>query len=245
MRRIWEEKVVVEASDLDPRGEVAPGVLCRLFGTAAGHHATELGLGDEVLRPQGVAWMLHRLEVQFRNPAKGTGVLSVETWPSERTGRLRAERDFTICDGRGETVAEGLSTWLLIQLETRRPARMPARVMEVAVRGKPAPFESRVEPERAMELTEARWSVPAGWPDLDINGHANFARLVEWALAAAPACHWAASRLEWMALKFEQEVLAGEVVTARFALNGGAGVHELMKENGEAAVRGWTRWSEV
>lgn len=241
MRRIWHERAMVEASDLDPRGEATPGALCRLFGTAAGHHASELGLGDEVLRPQGLAWMLHRLEVCFRTPARGVGPLTVETWPSQRTGKIRAERDFTVRDEAGVLVLEGLSTWLLIQLSTRRPARMLSRVLEVAVQGRPAPFEPSDEPP-AKELPDAQWSLPVGWPDLDINGHANFARLVDWTLAAAPARHWTASRLAWMALRFEQEALPGEIVTARFGLEGNMGVHALTKDDGGVAVRGWTRW---
>src|SRR5512140_156028 len=96
MRRIWSEQFTPMVFDLDVRGEVTPGALCRYFGVAAGHHATELNLGDEVLRAQGLAWMLHRLEMRFLTPAKGELPLTVETWPSTRTGRLRAERDFTI-----------------------------------------------------------------------------------------------------------------------------------------------------
>ncbi|NWF82579.1 MAG: hypothetical protein HXY18_01970, partial [Bryobacteraceae bacterium] len=163
MRRIWEERFTPFVFDLDVRGEVTPVALCRFFGVAAGHHASELGVGDEVLRAQGLAWMLHRLEARFTRTASGERPLLVRTWPSDRTSRLRAERDFTIEDSSGRTVAEGLSTWLLIQLAARKPARMPKEVLEFAVKGKAAPFAPGADPAAGKPAGEPRWSAPVSW----------------------------------------------------------------------------------
>jgi acyl-CoA thioesterase FadM len=247
MRRIWQEQFVPLVFDLDVRGEVTPGALCRYFAVAAGHHATELNLGDEVLRPKGLAWMLHRLEMQFLKPAQGESPVTVETWPSERSGRLRAERDFTITGQGGELLAAGLSTWLLIQLAARRPARMPAAVLDVAVKGRPAPFEASGSDEEAFAASQVQWKIPVNWMDLDINGHATFARLVEWALGAAPHSRWTTNRLEAMVLRFEQEALPGEELTARFDLADADGkcFHVLTKDDGAVAVRGCTTWRAI
>lgn len=185
--------------------------------------------------------MLNRLEIRFREPAAGMDEVVVETWPSDRSGRIRAERDFRIL--RGETVlAEGLSTWLLIQLASRRPVRMPAKVLSIAVQGKAAPFEASREPAEDATRDDLYWSQPAGWLDLDINGHVSFPRLVEWTLNAAPPEHWAQHRLDSMILKFEQEVLPGEEVSARFAASASHFKHALTKDTGWVAVRGWSTW---
>jgi len=243
MRRIWRQAFTPSVFDLDARGELAPAALCRYFGIAAGCHACELGLGDEALRPQGIAWMLNRLEARFTLAATGADPFTVETWPSERTGRLRAERDFVI--RRGEAViAHGLSTWLLIQLASRKPARMFPQVLDVAVKGKAAPFEAASTPEDDNGVGEVRWQVPAAWTDLDINGHVSFPRLVEWTLNAAPPDHWTRRRLSSAILRFEQEALPGELITARFSLHGEDGFHSL--EKGErSAVRAWTTWQSI
>lgn len=231
--------------DLDVRGEVTPVALSRFFGVAAGHHASELGVGDEVLRAQGLAWMLHRLEARFTRAASGERPLLVRTWPSDRTSRLRAERDFVIEDSLGRTVAEGLSTWLLIQLAARKPARMPKEVLEFAVKGKAAPFAPGADPAAGQPVGASRWSAPVSWTDLDINGHATFVRLVEWTLGAAPHEFWTRNRLASMVLKFEQEALPGEQVSSWFEWNGGRGSHALTRGGGEVAVRGWTAWQAL
>ena len=87
-----------------------------------------------------------------------------------------------------------------------------------------------------------QWRLPVTWTDLDINGHATFTRLVEWTLGAAPHAQWAVNRLETMVLRFEQEALPGEEVTAWFDLAEGHGLHMLTKADGTVAVRGWTTW---
>ncbi len=243
MRRIWEEPFTPCVFDLDVRGEVTTAALCRFFGVAAGRHATELGAGDQVLRGQGLAWMLRRLEMRFPGASAGERSLLVRTWPSDRTGRLRAERDFTIEDEAGGLVAAGLSTWLLIQLSTRKPARMPKAVLEFAVQGRAAPIEAYGEPDNGARAGVPRWRAPVAWTDLDINGHATFVRLVEWTLGAATPEQWAANRLAGMVLRFEQELLPGEEVTAWYAGDGRSGAHTLTKSGGIVAVRGWTEWS--
>lgn len=242
MRRIWEERFTPSVFDLDVRGEVAPVALCRFFGVAAVHHAMELGVGDEILRARGQAWMLRRLEARFAGVAAGEQPLVVRTWPSDRTGRLRAERDFTIEDGAGRVVAAGLSTWLLIQLATRRPARMPQEVLDFAVKGKAAPVEPLSSVETGKLAAVRQWTAPVAWTDLDINGHATFVRLVEWTLGAAPPPQWTRNRLAGMVLQFEQEALPGDRVTAWYEAGGEMGAHALTKGDGVVAVRGWTQW---
>ncbi len=243
MRRIWRQAFTPSVFDLDARGELAPAALCRYFGIAAGYHASELGVGDEVLRPQGIAWMLNRLEVRFAAGVAGEEPFTVETWPSERSGRLRAERDFVIHRG-DELIAHGLSTWLLIQLATRKPARMLPKVLEVAVQGKAAPFEAASKPDGDFAGCKLQWQAPAAWTDLDINGHVSFPRLVEWTLNAAPPGHWARHRLSSAILRFEQEALPGELIAARFGMDENTGFHQL--EKGErSAVRARTTWQTI
>lgn len=243
MRRIWEQEFTPAVFDLDARGEMLPSALCRYFGVAAGYHASELGVGDESLRPNGIAWMLNRLEIRFPAPAATMTPLCVETWPSDRSSRLRAERDFVIRQN-GAVVAEGLSTWLLIQLSSRRPARMLAEVLSAAAGSKEPPFEPGEDPESGPFGGEVQWQIPAGWADLDINSHVSFPRLVEWTLNAAPPGHWARHRVRSMILRFEQEALPGESITARFGLLNGVGCHALEKD-GRTAVRAWTTWESI
>ncbi len=55
----------------------------------------------------------------------------------------------------------------------------------------------------------------ARWHDLDPNGHATNARLVEWLLDAAPAEAWRNFRPSAVSVRFAREVVAGETVSAR------------------------------
>lgn len=152
--------------------------LCRLLEAAAGEHAALLGVGIGDLRREGRAWMLARLGLRARRwPEKGEEV-EIRTWPSRRSAGARAWREFEVLSG-GAPVAEAATVWLIVDLERRRPVRLPQFLLEL-------PFPAR---DTGVEFTDA--PAPGGAPSLaaqwrvqpahlDVNDHVNNVTYIEW-----------------------------------------------------------------
>ncbi len=150
----------------------------------AGRHAEKLGVGVRDLHARGLTWVLARLHVRITEvPAAGQPV-HIATWPAGRH-RLFAVRDFQLRGAAGNELLRATSAWALMNLETRRPARLdphlpvfsghPARMVEDDFAPLPPPYPQA-----------GRHSYRAVAGDIDINDHVNNTVYLDWALRSAP-----------------------------------------------------------
>jgi len=129
----------------------------------------------------------------------------VATWPT-RFGGAAAERSFVLTDAAGGNFARASSRWAVVDMRARRAIRLPDFIRRLPVT------------EPVAVSTGATPDVPGGSPligekhlqvrhtDLDVVGHANNTRYVEWALEAVPR--------DWSA---EHELVAFDVAFRREA----------------------------
>jgi len=78
-------------------------------------------------------WVASHLEMDFLRETKAGETVRVETWLGERRG-ARFDRHVRILGANGEERARARTTWALLDATTRRPARVPADVIEVFAR---------------------------------------------------------------------------------------------------------------
>lgn len=176
----YEEMFTIRTAETGASGKARFSTLCYLLQEAAGNHAERLGFGMADLLDAGRAWILHRLQVEIaRYPRRGREV-TVRTWPSGGDG-LRAWRDFEMRNGEGELLLRGLSHWLMLDLERRRPLRIPEEIMRYAEEGEghvlPLP-EGKLPPAGELRGSPLPFRVRRG--DLDLNEHVNNVRYLEW-----------------------------------------------------------------
>jgi medium-chain acyl-[acyl-carrier-protein] hydrolase len=150
----------------------------------AGRHAEILGVGVRDLHARGLTWVLARLHVKICEvPAAGQTV-HVATWPSGRH-RLFAVREFKLSDASGSELLRATSAWAMMNMETRRPARLdphlpvfsrhPARMVADDFAPLPPPY---------AQAPRASYQAEAG--DIDLNDHVNNTVYLDWALRSAP-----------------------------------------------------------
>jgi medium-chain acyl-[acyl-carrier-protein] hydrolase len=158
--------------------------MARLFERAAGPHAASLGAGIDALRSKGQAWMLVQLGIAVRRWPQAGEQVAVITWPSRRTAGARAWREFEVFSGEGELLAEAASVWLIVDLQSRRPVRLPRFLLELEFPPKDTGIQFEAVPEPPPSSPRLTWRtvVPQ---DLDINMHANNSSYMAWAEADA------------------------------------------------------------
>jgi acyl-ACP thioesterase len=103
----------------------------------------------------------------------------MRTWP-RGSQKLFAIRDYDLLDQEGRTPVRGRSGWIIVDIEKRRPIR-PESLIETlpgndgldALPGGAGPVPAA---EGAVKRAERR----AAYSDIDMNGHVNNARYIEW-----------------------------------------------------------------
>lgn len=208
---VWKESFRVRSYETDPTGRASIATICNYLQEAAGNHAFSLGVSVEHFHDRPHTWMLARLRVLIDRYPRWRDDVTIETWPCG-VERLFAMRDYLILDGVGGPLGRATSAWMLIDLERRRPVRMPETVTSLEL-----PDRRRALGSSAAALSEPTAetkseTVRVEYNDLDVNGHVNNVRYVEWALEAIPASHREASDLTDIEVHFRTEAVYGDAV---------------------------------
>jgi acyl-ACP thioesterase len=214
MRTTYREAFQVRSYETDPQGRLQAPILCQLLQEAATAHAAILGVGVESLIDSGVAWVLSRLQLEVERWPAAEGEIIIETWP-EAASRLFTERRFEILDASKRRIGAVSTLWLVLDLERRRPVRLPPQVTdrlgEHELGPEPRRFGDLVRPD-PVEL-EHEFTVRRS--DLDLAEHVNNTSYVEWAIEAVPNEVWSTADLAELEIHFLSECHHGQTILSR------------------------------
>ena len=179
---------IIPCYDTDLRKRLKPAAFLNMAQEAANHHAEYLGVGYDTLMAAQQAWILSRMKVEFRRLPEWRDKVTLRSWHKGAAGFMFL-RDFILSDSEGDTLVRATTSWLVVDMTTRRIAR----------RGAFAEFagdESKCIKENVIEEPAAKVVVPEGatllrttthtasYSDLDMNGHVNNVMYTVWAMDA-------------------------------------------------------------
>jgi acyl-ACP thioesterase len=181
----YEEQFQIRASEIDFEQKATMSAICNLLQEVAGNHARELEFDITDLQKDKLTWVLHRLNVKIDRFPKWRETITIRTWPSSGDG-LRAYRDFMIIDANQQVIGKGLSYWIILDIDSRRPVRIPKKIIELAPRNTEhvLPVTSANFPE--IGETDLTQEYEVRKTDLDLNKHVNNVHYIDWALASLP-----------------------------------------------------------
>jgi len=209
--RIFHQDVQIGFFDADVKLRVSPTAYWRILQNAAAGHAALLSAATEELRKAGQTWMLSKLRLEVtRHPLLGESI-HVETWPSTKIKGARAYRDFVLKDDASNICASASSLWVIVDLATRRPVRIPDAIVSLCHDPGyviPAITDSWLEaPAPALKTV-----FTAYWSDADQNEHVNNVAMVRWAIDALPVSFLETNQLVWAEAHYRAEVAIGDQV---------------------------------
>ncbi len=117
------EKDVVRAHDVAKNDTVRPSVLWRYMQEVANHSMRDEGPSYPALLDKGLAFLLSRMTMMAYIPLRQHEPITVETWGCPSRG-LSFERCYRVLTADGRVAAEGIGTWALLDLSTKRLRRV-------------------------------------------------------------------------------------------------------------------------
>ncbi len=184
---------------------------------------------DTALKEHGCAWVLARMQTKFVSPVAFDEKIRLDTWHKGTHG-LYFVRDYQLKDSTGKVAVNSTSSWIVMNLETRRICR-DEQVLSLV------PEEAQCN-ESAIEEPCPKIAFPKGahlqeigthrvnWSDVDYNGHANNVKYTVWTLDNLPQDLVFGSTLKEVSVNFNKEALPGETVTLYHAEDDGAHIVE-------------------
>ena len=261
----------IRGNEVGPSQRLTITAVANILQEAAGNHAVAMwgrsseGFAtDPELQEAGLIFVMTRMQIQMYRYPRWGDLMQVETW-FQTAGKLGAQREWVLRDKlTGEALGAATSSWVMINIRTRRPCRMPE-----LVRVKSA-FFAREPPRLALPPAVTRAKLPniatpaplrghrqvARRTDMDMNGHVNNVAYLAWCLEAVPEHVFRDYHLYQMEIDFKAECHAGDVISSQAEqippqealTHNGAGrnpscfVHSILRAETEL-VRARTTWS--
>ena len=248
---IWTEETIVKTYETDFRKRWKPACFFQAMQEAAAHHADHMGFGFEKMMDDGRIWILSRMKIIFQRFPTLQEQVFIETWPKGIQQKLFFMRDFAITGSDGQPLALATSAWILVDPRARRllmPSSLNGQVPDN--NGKAVlvePLEKIGLPDEMRERLTAETHFSA----IDLMGHVNNARYVEWICDSFSLEDWDRHELKWLQVNYVNEVRPAEKVsicTAAGAAQPGvwfaAGTNQATGQRAFEASLGWEQKPE-
>lgn len=208
----YVEKHTIACYDTDAAWRLKPASFMNLAQEAAGRHAVYLGFGYDDLIKTNTAWILSRVHVEFLQTPQWREDITLTTW-HKGFNRLFFLRDFILTDNEGRERVKATTSWLVMNLQTRKLVRNPELVEEgtvcldnvIETPAEKVQMPKDVEQQKVMEHI-------VSYSDIDTNGHTNNAMYMQWAMDAAGYETVSTSPVKAFTINFNHETKAGDVV---------------------------------
>jgi len=203
----------VRTYESDHNGLLRPVSLLNYFQESASDHAERLGAGVIELRRRNLTWVISRYHIRlFRYPRWKESV-ELATWPCVNQG-LFALREFEVRDEKGGMLAAATSSWMLIDLKTKRPV-LPAERLGSYAKNPQRAVDSDFEPLPTVSQADLERSFRVRMGDLDWNRHVNHVAYIGWALETASPDFLEKHRPAEIEVDFRGQAFYGETALCR------------------------------
>jgi acyl-ACP thioesterase len=169
----------IMARDVDFTQKIKLSAVFNYFQEVASLHSENLGMGFNTIEENyGLAWVLTRIKVDIdRYPIWNEEVI-FETWP-QYPKKFHFDRDYLIKDLSGNIIARAVSVWVILDIKTREIKKTDTLSTKF-----PEPLSERALSNQIEKIKPCSSTIPVykkmiGCSDIDINGHLNNSRYVD------------------------------------------------------------------
>ena len=196
--------------EADANKMMRPTTMLDIMQEAANMSATSLGFGYDEMMNSNTAWVLSRIHVKFNNTPKWRDEVNLKTW-HKGVSKLFYLRDFILSDKEGNPMVLATTSWLIIDMNTRRLVRnSDLALSDTAIHAIETPADKVVVPvDIEPELVRKH---PVTWSEIDTNGHVNNVKYAVWAIDAVKQEDIKERPLKELLINYDAEVMPGDVV---------------------------------
>lgn len=210
MSKTFSKDYTITCYEADANQLMRPTAMLDLMQEAANVNASTLGFGYDEMMNSNIAWVLSRIHVKFNSTPRWRDEVNLKTW-HKGVSKLFYLRDFILSDKEGNPMVLATTSWLIIDMNTRRLVRnSDLALSDTAMHAIETPADKVVVPvDIEPELVRKH---PVTWSEIDTNGHVNNVKYAVWALDAVKLEDIKERPLKELLINYDAEVMPGDVV---------------------------------
>ncbi|XP_024397914.1 oleoyl-acyl carrier protein thioesterase 1, chloroplastic [Physcomitrium patens] len=200
---LYREKFAIRCYEVGTNRAASMETIANLLQEVACNHAQSVGFSTDgfattpIMRQKHLIWVTTRMHIQMQEYPIWGDVVEIDTW-YQGEGRIETRRDWIIRnDKTGDIIGRATSTWVMMNMDTRRLSRIPDDVRQEYMPFVPVPprwaFDPKEEKNSSIKKIGrpgvAQFECSNLMPrrnDLDMNQHVNNVTYVCWMLEAIP-----------------------------------------------------------
>lgn len=225
---------------IDFNGKATVQTMLQYFQELAWEHAKILDLGMEKLLEQNLIWVLVRQKVKFKNFPLWQDEIIVKTWATG-TDRLFWNRDFMIYDKNNVELARASSSWIIINMETRRPFRADDS-LKIEIKDPEFAFDDKLGKLSSVTNEKKEYEKKITFSDLDLNDHVNNVKYVEWILDSYELDYLKQYSIDTIELNYIAEAKYGEIIYTSSDKIDDTHLHSVRNDNNKELFRAKINW---
>lgn len=210
----YEKSLTVSAAHCNPRQQLTMARLVQEIIDIATEHADAWDVGYEKLINSNAAWVLSRLSVRIAEPLAVKHTYRLTTWV-DSLNRHFTRRLVRITDESGRVVAEAVTIWAAIDINTRRAVNLEQWAELMAIDVYRPETEIDFDAPRLTALTEADSEVEykVEYTDLDFNRHVTTTRYIQLIVNSFGTDFYINNRIAELHVAFIAETRANSLIT--------------------------------
>ena len=219
--------------DFDRYGRIHPVTVLDLCQDVATLHANQMGIGRDEMLEQGVFWALIRMKYEMVRAPEHFQTLRVRACP-HTPSNFSFLRDFAIQDEKGDTLIKASSEWVLMDVATRKFAKMKSHYNGPNDFSDERAFDKK--PRKIAQFEEGNlpaYTITPAYSDIDVNGHVNNARYLRFVIDALNPGEQGSIRT--LQIDYRHEVLPDAPLTVHTLVEESRVLSKGVREDGEIA----------
>jgi medium-chain acyl-[acyl-carrier-protein] hydrolase len=177
----FKKEYRVHVYETGPDGKLNLYSLFNYMQDIASDHAVKLGFGMDDLMKDNRFWVLSRMYAVITEWPLWEDTIIVKTWP-DGIDKLFALRNYEVKSPDGRHIAQGTSSWLILDRTTKKIQRpdsiLTQNNLNLHSDNSPLRYASRLEPAAEDGLISPVFRIKVS--DLDVNLHTNNVRYLKW-----------------------------------------------------------------
>lgn len=175
---MMREEYTVRSSDVDMYRRLKSSSLLRMFQEVSISDTEKSGYGRESTLDKGALWALTRTSIKIERLPEYDEKIFIETHPG-KTLKFIFPRYCSVHDKNDNTIVRATSLWVLMDEKSRK--LLDPMKLGIIIDGDSQPGDLPIPNELNLEAHYKSGIRRVHFTDIDLNGHVNNAKYVDWA----------------------------------------------------------------
>lgn len=214
---IYEEKMKIGIEDVGKNNCITNKAILRILENISSYHSDKVGYGLLDTERNGLTWILLDWKVQILKRPKYGDELLVKTW-GRNPKKVSIGRDYEIYNENKELCVIGTSKWALIDIQSKKLARMTQEAVgKYEIEEKSVFEELEIEKANIPGQFIATCTFKPTRRNIDVNGHIHNTHYLELAYEALPEEVYQDRPYNNFRINYKKEIKLNDKITCAYA----------------------------